>query len=136
VLTTKQPTASTAAIPLFAATTSPVLQVTVGQHAFTYDNVYGSGGGDTAANLYPDCVQPLVHGLFKGYNATVFAYGAGVELPFCACDRGCVDQVASGRTGSSWVVSPHSTCCALPSTRLCRPDGVGQDLHDGLSVAA
>jgi kinesin family protein 4/21/27 len=47
----------------------------VGQHTFTYDNVYGSGGGDDAVNLYPDCVEPLVEGLFKGYNATVFAYG-------------------------------------------------------------
>lgn len=52
------------------------MQICVGQHTFTYDNVYGSGGGDDAANLYPDCVEPLVEGLFKGYNATVFAYGA------------------------------------------------------------
>jgi kinesin family protein 4/21/27 len=52
------------------------MQICVGQHTFTYDNVYGSGGGDDATNLYPDCVEPLVEGLFKGYNATVFAYGA------------------------------------------------------------
>jgi hypothetical protein len=51
------------------------MQICVGQHTFTYDNVYGSGGGNDAANLYPDCVEPLVEGLFKGYNATVFAYG-------------------------------------------------------------
>lgn len=52
-----------------------MLQIAVGAHRFTYDNVYGSGGGDNATSLYPDCVQPLVDGLFKGYNATVFAYG-------------------------------------------------------------
>jgi kinesin family protein 4/21/27 len=51
------------------------LQISVGSHRFTYDNVYGSAGGDNAVDLYPDCVQPLVDGLFKGYNATVFAYG-------------------------------------------------------------
>lgn len=51
------------------------LQISVGSHRFTYDNVYGSASGDNAVNLYPDCVQPLVDGLFKGYNATVFAYG-------------------------------------------------------------
>ncbi len=51
------------------------MQIQVGQHTFTYDNVYGSGGGVDAVDLYPDCVQPLVEGLFKGYNATVFAYG-------------------------------------------------------------
>jgi kinesin family protein 4/21/27 len=50
-------------------------QISVGLHRFTYDNVYGSDAGDSAVNLYPDCVQPLVAGLFKGYNATVFAYG-------------------------------------------------------------
>lgn len=51
------------------------VQIQVGQHTFTYDNVYGSGGAVDAVSLYPDCVQPLVDGLFKGYNATVFAYG-------------------------------------------------------------
>lgn len=56
------------------------LQIAVGQHTFVYDNVYGSGGGADALDLYPDCVQPLVEGLFKGYNATVFAYG---ELHRC-----------------------------------------------------
>lgn len=60
---------------LFLSRVGVALQISVGSHRFTYDNVYGSGGGDSAENLYPDCVQPLVDGLFKGYNATVFAYG-------------------------------------------------------------
>jgi hypothetical protein len=73
-----------------------LLQISVGQHAFAYDNVYGSGSGDSAANLYPDCVQPLVDGLFKGYNATVFAYGEFTRaggLPSVAAVAGCRWQV-------------------------------------------
>ena len=41
---------------------------------FTYDHVYG-GGGEAPDQLYVQCVQPLVAGLFKGYNACCFAYG-------------------------------------------------------------
>ena len=41
---------------------------------FTYDHVYG-GGGEAPDQLYAQCVQPLVAGLFKGYNACCFAYG-------------------------------------------------------------
>lgn len=68
---------------LFCSRVGVALQISVGSHRFTYDNVYGSGGGDSAENLYPDCVQPLVDGLFKGYNATVFAYGEDGTI----CDR-------------------------------------------------
>ena len=42
--------------------------------SFTYDQVYG-GEGQPAEFLYEQCVQPLVNGLFKGYNACCFAYG-------------------------------------------------------------
>ena len=42
--------------------------------SFTYDQVYG-GEGQPAHFLYEQCVQPLVNGLFKGYNACCFAYG-------------------------------------------------------------
>ncbi|GLI69654.1 hypothetical protein VaNZ11_014325 [Volvox africanus] len=49
-------------------------QVSTGQHTFTYDHVFGEGG--TAPDqLYARCIAPLVDGLVKGYNATVFAYG-------------------------------------------------------------
>lgn len=51
------------------------LQVSCQQKDFTYDHVYG-GGAQDAGKLYNQCVLPLVGGLFKGYNATVFAYGA------------------------------------------------------------
>ena len=44
------------------------------QKPFLYDHVFG-GGGQDPAGLYQQCVLPLVGGLFKGYNATVFAYG-------------------------------------------------------------
>lgn len=50
------------------------MQVSTGQHTFTYDAVYGPGGSDPT-QLYAKCVAPLVDGLFRGYNATVFAYG-------------------------------------------------------------
>ncbi|KAK9866728.1 hypothetical protein WJX84_012203 [Apatococcus fuscideae] len=56
------------------------LQVTAGQpqiscgQSYTYDHVFG-GGGTHPDLLYDRCVMPLVHGLFRGYNATVFAYG-------------------------------------------------------------
>jgi len=53
-----------------------VPQITVSTHAFVYDHVFGSGGGLPPTCLYNTCVLPLVHGLFKGYNATVLAYGA------------------------------------------------------------
>ena len=75
-----------------------MLQVVLGQHTFTYDNVYGSGGGYDAANLYPDCVQPLVDGLFKGYNATVFAYG---ELRLCR-QSNPISKAGQGPLDNTW----------------------------------
>jgi kinesin family protein 4/21/27 len=49
-------------------------QVCCGHHTFNFDQVYG-GGGVSPSRLYPDCIEPLVQGVFNGYNATVFAYG-------------------------------------------------------------
>jgi Kinesin motor domain len=51
-----------------------VVQVCCGHHTFSFDQVFG-GGGHTPAKLYGDCVEPLVQGIFGGYNATIFAYG-------------------------------------------------------------
>jgi len=45
-----------------------------GTNSFTYDHVFG-GGGVPEECLYSNCVEPLVQGLFKGYNATTLAYG-------------------------------------------------------------
>lgn len=73
------------------------LQVTSGQHTFTYDYVFG-GSGQDPNQLYTKCVTPLVDGLFKGYNATVFAYG----------------QTGSGKMGTCWFwmhVKQGHTCC-------------------------
>jgi len=42
------------------------------KHQFTYDAVFGEDGQEPDL-LYPKCVSALVEGLFKGYNATVFA---------------------------------------------------------------
>lgn len=57
------------------------VQVFTGHHEFTYDHVFGGPDGAEPDQLYPKCVAPLVDGLFRGYNATVFAYGqtGGVE---------------------------------------------------------
>ncbi|KAK7251004.1 hypothetical protein RIF29_33855 [Crotalaria pallida] len=49
-------------------------QVQIGSHSFTFDHVYGNGGSPSA-NMFKECVAPLVDGLFQGYNATVLAYG-------------------------------------------------------------
>lgn len=46
----------------------------IGSHSFTYDYVYGGMASPYSA-LYDDCVAPLVDALFRGYNATVLAYG-------------------------------------------------------------
>jgi len=54
--------------------TPGINQVNAGTHSYAYDHVFG-GAGDDLENLYPKCVAPLLDGLFKGYNATVFAYG-------------------------------------------------------------
>jgi hypothetical protein len=51
-----------------------LLQVCCGHHTFSFDQVYG-GGGMPPSRLYMDCVEPLVQGVFNGYNATIFAYG-------------------------------------------------------------
>jgi len=64
--------------------------VAKGPYQFTYDYVYGGDHGKNAAALYSESVEPLVEGLFGGYNATVFAYG----------------QTGSGKTytmGSSFI---------------------------------
>ncbi|XP_021802795.1 kinesin-like protein KIN-4A [Prunus avium] len=49
-------------------------QIKIGPHSFTFDHVYGSGGAPSPA-IFEDCISPLIHGLFQGYNATVLAYG-------------------------------------------------------------
>ena len=53
-------------------------QVTLSSlHQFTFDYVYGGDHGRPPSELYGQCVKPLVEGLFRGYNATVLAYGYG-----------------------------------------------------------
>ncbi|KAF2619485.1 hypothetical protein F2Q68_00041279 [Brassica cretica] len=55
---------------------SPVTpQVQMGTHSFTFDHVYGGSNGSPSSLMFGECVAPLVHGLFHGYNATVLAYG-------------------------------------------------------------
>uniref|UniRef100_A0A0D3A2B7 Kinesin-like protein n=2 Tax=Brassica oleracea var. oleracea TaxID=109376 RepID=A0A0D3A2B7_BRAOL len=49
-------------------------QVHIGSHTFMYDFVFGNAGLHSS-QIYHRCVAPLVEDLFKGYNATVLAYG-------------------------------------------------------------
>ncbi|KAL0687029.1 hypothetical protein Bca4012_086706 [Brassica carinata] len=48
--------------------------VHIGSHTFIYDFVFGNAGLPSS-QIYHRCVAPLVEDLFKGYNATVLAYG-------------------------------------------------------------
>ena len=81
--------------------------------SFTYDQVYG-GGAQPSAFLYEQCVQPLVNGLFKGYNACCFAYG----------------QTGSGKTytmGSSTLMPGPSEQGVIPK--------VMQDIFQRIAAA-
>ncbi|KAF3793984.1 Kinesin-like protein, partial [Nymphaea thermarum] len=49
-------------------------QVQIGNHAFTFDYVFGIKG-TPADSIYDHCAAPLVDALFSGYNATILAYG-------------------------------------------------------------
>lgn len=81
--------------------------------SFTYDQVYG-GGAQPSAFLYEQCVQPLVNGLFKGYNACCFAYG----------------QTGSGKT----YTMGSSTLMAGPSEEGVIPK-VMQDIFQRIAAA-
>lgn len=67
--------------PWFKLLTTCVAQVITGAHSFTYDHVFGADS-TPPDQLYGHCVEPLVSGLFKGYNAT----GVGVS-----CCMYCVE---------------------------------------------
>ncbi len=87
---------------------------------FTYDYVYG-GGGASPDMLYDQCVQPLVAGLFKGYNACCFAYG----------------QTGSGKTytmGSSVFTSPGTTRGVIPRVMETIFDRVAASSDTTISV--
>ncbi|CAL0312843.1 unnamed protein product [Lupinus luteus] len=66
-------------------------QVQVGSHSFTFDHVYGNGGSPSA-NIFEECVAPLVDGLFQGYNATVLAYGQTGSGKTYTMGTGCNDN--------------------------------------------
>ena len=64
------------ALALVSSAEGPRVQVCAGPHSFTFDHVYGGGGGGASPELlYEECIQPLVAGLFAGFNATCLAYG-------------------------------------------------------------
>lgn len=52
-------------------------QIVIGKDKlFTFDHVLAPK--ICQQELYETCVRPLVHNVFEGYNATVFAYGQTV----------------------------------------------------------
>lgn len=82
-----------------------------GAHSFTYDHVFGANS-TSPAELYGHCVEPLVTGLFKGYNAT------GVPM-FLSWSLDCKFQSTS--TVSHALFNTHSCCVkACPMTSCDR----------------
>lgn len=61
-----------------------MVQIKIGPHSFTFDHVYGSGGAPSPT-IFEDCISPLIHGLFQGYNATVLAYGQVMSVLYKMC---------------------------------------------------
>jgi kinesin family member 27 len=56
-------------------------QIVIGKDkVFTFDHVIPPK--TTQTELYDTCVKSLVHNVFEGYNATVFAYGQTVNFFF------------------------------------------------------
>lgn len=54
-------------------------QIVIGKDkAFSFDYVIPPKV--TQAELFEKCVKNLVHNVFEGYNATVFAYGQTVNI--------------------------------------------------------
>ena len=49
---------------------------------FAYDYLYEIDS--QTESVYVDMAQPLVDGLFDGYNGTIFAYGQVSRAPSCA----------------------------------------------------
>ena len=108
--------------PLRRPSAARMIQVFTGHHEFTYDHVFGGPDGAEPDQLYPKCVAPLVDGLFRGYNATVFAYGqtGGVE------GRHADEGGAACRRGLKCGVGHmHATCthgCKHAVLQCCRQD--------------
>ncbi|CAN6449501.1 unnamed protein product [Victoria cruziana] len=71
-------------------------QVQIGNHAFTFDYVFGSKGSP-ADSIYDHCVAPLVDALFSGYNATVLAYGQTGSGKTYTMGTGHTDDTNSSR---------------------------------------
>lgn len=42
-----------------------------GPRTYRYDHIFGGDRGQPSGQLFHTCVEPLVEGLFQGYNATV-----------------------------------------------------------------
>ncbi|CAI7868293.1 unnamed protein product [Closterium sp. NIES-54] len=76
---------------------------------FTYDYVYG-GTGPPMSQLFADCIMPLVHGLFDGYNATVFAYG---QL-FADCIMPLVHGLFDGYNATVFAYGQLFADCIMP----------------------
>lgn len=111
-------------------------QVITGAHSFTYDHVFGADS-TPPDQLYGHCVEPLVSGLFKGYNAT----GVGVSWCMYCAQCSCSKQVdfCDIMGGTSYIRTGISTCQEPPlhegGMLVCsvciRSDWIRQDLYYG-----
>ncbi len=146
------------ALALVSSAEGPRVQVCAGPHSFTFDHVYGGGGGGASPELlYEECIQPLVAGLFAGFNATCLAYGQArrgasatsrarsARRPFCvqrgACERAhAPTPMPAGRSvnqrappGPRHAHAQQRRAHRLvsgPSAPACA-DRLGEDVHHG-----
>jgi hypothetical protein len=77
---------------------------------FGFDAIFGADvGGAPSAELYANCVRPLVEGLFEGINGTVFAYGptgAGKSYTMVGWPAAALEARRGGlRSGSTPCIS-------------------------------
>lgn len=90
-------------------------------------------------SIYTDCVEKLVDGALKGYNATVLAYGY-VEFTLCRfsyteislklfnCSLSIAAAAHSMPTINDTIKSPGQLDVTQQKQQ---PNGLGKDLHNG-----
>lgn len=113
-----------------------IAQVITGAHSFTYDHVFGADS-TPPDQLYGHCVEPLVSGLFKGYNATGVGVSCCMYCAECLCSKQAdfcdiMGGASCIRTGISTRQEPPLTEGGMLVCSVCiRSDWIRQDLYHG-----
>ena len=85
-------------------------------HTFTFDQTYDMHADQR--RVFETTAKPVVESALAGYNATIFAVRAAGARSFVSVRR--------------WLCSPpHSPSSSSSLSCAVRPDGHGQDVHDG-----